>query len=144
MSTLVERLEAAGLRLTAQRRAIAEALDGTDRHVGADDLLDQARATIPEIGRATVYKALAAFVATGEVKEFGSPGEPTRYDPNAHVPHHHLVCQGCGSITDIVIADDLLALAPDGFVAESAELVLQGRCAACRTSGGGKSSAPAD
>ena len=144
MSTLVERLEAAGLRLTAQRRAIAEALDGPDRHVGADELLDRARVTIPEIGRATVYKAVAAFVATGEVSEFVSPGEPTRYDPNAHVPHHHLVCQSCGSITDIVVDDDLLTLAPDGFVAEAAELVLHGRCAACRTSGSGKSSVPAD
>ncbi len=143
MSTLVERLEAAGLRLTAQRRAIAEALDGPDRHVGADELLDQARAAIPEIGRATVYKAVAAFVATGEVREFVSPGEPTRYDPNAHVAHHHLVCQSCGSISDIVVAEDLLALAPDGFVAEAAELVIHGRCADCRTSGSGKSPAPA-
>lgn len=131
MSTLVERLEAAGLRLTAQRRVIAEALDGPDRHLGADELLDRSRAAIPEIGRATVYKALAAFVATGEVQEFVSPGGPTLYDPNAHIPHHHLVCRGCGVITDIVIEDDLLALAPAGFAAESAELVLHGRCAGC-------------
>lgn len=131
MATLVERLEAAGLRMTAQRRAIAEALDGPDRHVTADDLLDESRARIPEIGRATVYKAVAAFVATGEVREFATDGGPTRYDPNANVTHHHLVCQVCGTITDVVIDQDLRALAPAGFLAEGADLVLHGRCAAC-------------
>ncbi len=129
--TLVERLEAAGLRMTAQRRAIAETLDGPDRHVNADDLLDQSRARIPEIGRATIYKAMAAFVATGEVREFCADGGPTLYDPNADVAHHHLVCDVCGSITDIVIDDDLLALAPNGFAAERADLVLHGRCLTC-------------
>ncbi len=131
MATLVERLEASGLRLTAQRRAIAEALDGTDRHVTADDLLPQARARIPEIGRATVYKALAAFVATGQVGEFALPGEPVRYDPNAGVAHHHAVCDACGAVIDVPIGDDLTHLAPPGFVAHSGDLVLHGRCAAC-------------
>ncbi|MEM9565786.1 MAG: Fur family transcriptional regulator [Actinomycetota bacterium] len=133
MATLVERLEASGLRLTAQRRAIAEALDGTDRHVTADDLLPQARARIPEIGRATVYKALAAFVETGEVGEFAVAGQPVRYDPNANVEHHHAVCGDCGSITDVDIGTDLTRLAPPGFAADSGALVLHGRCADCAT-----------
>lgn len=130
--TLVERLEAAGLRMTAQRRVIAETLDGPDRHVGADDLLDQARARLPEIGRATVYKAMTAFVATGEVREFMTDDGPTLYDPNANVAHHHLVCRTCGSIRDIVLDEDLRRLAPDGFVADAADLVLHGHCANCR------------
>ncbi|MEL6983539.1 MAG: transcriptional repressor, partial [Actinomycetota bacterium] len=112
-----------------------------DRHVTADDLLDQSRARIPEIGRATVYKAVAAFVATGEVREFTSDGGPTRYDPNANVAHQHLVCRHCGAITDVLLDDDLLALAPKGFVAEAADLVLHGRCASC-ADGGSESPGP--
>lgn len=132
MDTLVERLQQAGVRLTAQRRTIAEALDGEHRHLTADELLIEAQARVPEIGRATVYKALAAFVAAGAVREVHVGPGPTRFDPNAHIPHHHQICQRCEQIWDTTPAIDLPALTDPPFEAQTADIIIYGVCSTCR------------
>ena len=55
MTPLVDRLRDRGWRLTAQRRVIAEAMTGDHVHLAADEVLDRARATLPEVSLATVY-----------------------------------------------------------------------------------------
>ncbi|MEE9415090.1 MAG: transcriptional repressor, partial [Acidimicrobiales bacterium] len=85
MTSLVNRLDRAGVRMSAQRRIIAECLDGEDRHATAAGLLEQAQEVLPEIGRATVYKALASFVESGQVAEVDVGDGPTCFDPNANV-----------------------------------------------------------
>ena len=130
-TALVDRLRAKGLQLTAQRRAIAEALDGANRHLSPDELLVQARARMPEIGRATVYKALTAFTATGEVRQVQFDDGPTLYDPNAHVDHHHLVCERCGAVWDAFIDMAIPPTAQDGFTPTGIDVTVTGVCGEC-------------
>jgi hypothetical protein len=57
-ASLLERLRRRRLRLTAQRRVIAEALEGAHVHLTADEVFERAVARLPEISRATVYSEL--------------------------------------------------------------------------------------
>jgi Fe2+ or Zn2+ uptake regulation protein len=138
MSDLLERLRGRGWRMTAQRRVVAEVLDGEHVHLSADEVLERASVLLPEIARATVYNTLSELVALGEVTEVSSIGRAKLYDPNAHRPHHHLVCSGCGTILDVHPHGDLLAALPDserfGFTVHAAEVTFKGLCADC---GGG-------
>lgn len=135
MSDLLERLRGRGWRVTSQRRVVAEVLDGDHVHLTADEVLARAVERLPEISRATVYNTLGELVSLGEVVEVSTDGRAKRYDPNAHRPHQHLVCSGCGTIRDVHPTGDPLADLPAeerfGFTVAEAEVTYRGLCPSC-------------
>ncbi|MFD9353190.1 Fur family transcriptional regulator [Streptomyces sp. NPDC060031] len=135
MSDLLERLRGRGWRMTSQRRVVAEVLDGDHVHLTADEVHARAVRLLPEISRATVYNALGELVALGEVVEVSTDGRAKRYDPNAHHPHEHLVCSGCGLIRDVHPTGDPLERLPAqerfGFTVSDARVTYRGLCPAC-------------
>ncbi|WP_326598911.1 Fur family transcriptional regulator [Streptomyces sp. NBC_01803] len=135
MSDLLQRLRDRGWRLTAQRRVIAEVLDGEHVHFTADEVHALAVERLPEISRASVYNTLGELVALGEVLEVTTDGRAKRYDPNAHHPHQHLVCSGCGLMRDVRITSDPLSALPAeerfGFSVSDVAVTYYGRCPDC-------------
>ncbi|GAB2706208.1 Fur family transcriptional regulator [Kitasatospora kifunensis] len=137
MSDLLARLREQGWRLTAQRRVVAEVLDGEHVHLTADEVHARAVHLLPEISRATVYNTLGELVSLGEVLEVSTDGRAKRYDPNAHHAHQHLICSSCGTIRDVHPSGDPLAALPPaerfGFAVSGAEITYRGLCPECRT-----------
>ena len=90
---------------------------------------------LPEISRATVYNTLHELVNQGEVVEVTTDMRAKRYDPNAHHPHHHLLCTRCGSMRDVRPTSDPLADLPHsqtyGFTITEAEVTYRGVCPDC-------------
>ncbi|GAA1069973.1 Fur family transcriptional regulator [Kitasatospora arboriphila] len=131
----MERLRNRGWRLTAQRRVVAQVLDGDHIHYTADEIHARAVEMLPEISRATVYNTLGELVSLGEVIEVSTDGRAKRYDPNAHHAHQHLVCQSCGTIRDVHPTGDPLASLPDGerygFTLSGVEVTFRGLCPSC-------------
>lgn len=103
------RLQEAGLKSTRQRDAIVDCFFRLDKHISADELLDEVRESAPRIGYATVYRTLKLLVEQGFAlpKDFGDG--ITRYDPiHDQDPHHdHLICVDCRKI--IEFNDDKIA-----------------------------------
>ncbi|MDT0378064.1 Fur family transcriptional regulator [Streptomyces sp. DSM 42041] len=135
MSDLLQRLRERGWRLTAQRRVVAEVLDGDHVHYTADEVHTRATDRLPEIARATVYNTLSELVTLGEVREVSTDGRAKRYDPNARHSHQHLVCSQCGTIRDVHPTGDPLASLPDGerygFSVAGATITYRGLCPDC-------------
>lgn len=138
MSDLLQRLRDRGWRLTAQRRVVAEVLDGEHVHYTADEVHAHAADRLPEIARATVYNTLSELVAIGEVLEVSTDGRAKRYDPNARHAHQHLVCSHCGTIRDVHPTGDPLAALPEGerfgFTISDATVTYRGLCPSCADS----------
>jgi Fe2+ or Zn2+ uptake regulation protein len=135
MSDLLERLRGRGWRMTSQRRVVAEVLDGDHVHLTADEVHARAARRLPEISRATVYNTLRELVALSEVVEVSTDGRAKRYDPNAHRPHQHLVCSGCGTIRDVHPSSSPLAGLPVeerfGFTVSEVDVTYRGLCPTC-------------
>ncbi|MFD3328048.1 Fur family transcriptional regulator [Streptomyces sp. NPDC058701] len=134
MSDLLERLRRRGWRMTSQRRVVVEALDGDHVHLTADEVHARAARRLPEIARATVYNTLGELVLLGEVVEVSVHGRAKRFDPNAHHPHQHLVCTGCGTIRDVRPTATPAGL-PEreryGFTVSDVEVTYRGLCPSC-------------
>ncbi len=132
LPTLLDRLRDRGWRLTAQRRAVVEVLQGDDVHLTADEVHRAVEALSPEVSRATIYNTLNELVAMGEVGVVRLDG-CTRFDPNVVSPHHHLVCDRCGAIRDVaatgITVGDLVETDEEVFVASRVDLVVHGECA---------------
>ncbi|MFE3515223.1 Fur family transcriptional regulator [Streptomyces sp. NPDC059166] len=135
MSDLLRRLRGSGRRMTSQRRVVAEVLDGDHVHLTADEVHLRAAERLPEISRATVYNTLGELVALGEVLEVSTVGRAKRYDPNAHHPHQHLVCSGCGAVRDVHPVGDAIGDLPEGerfgFAVGSVDITYRGLCPDC-------------
>jgi Fur family ferric uptake transcriptional regulator len=128
------RLRAVGLRSTAQRRAILEALF-VARHATVDELAVEVQRTMPDVSLSTVYRTLEALDEAGLVTHAHlHHGSPTYHSVDDE-PHVHLVCTGCGDIGQqpIAVASSLAAQLEHatGFVVDVTHLAVHGLCAAC-------------
>ncbi|MEJ2540484.1 MAG: transcriptional repressor [Gemmatimonadota bacterium] len=120
-------------RRTQQRKAIRSAFTQAGRPLSPEEVLELARAHVPSLGQATVYRNVGRLVEEGWLTEVSLPGESTRYEAASLPHHHHFLCRGCGRAFDIpACPGEMEELAPRGFVAESHEVVLYGRCPGCQ------------
>jgi len=96
----MEKYRDKGLKLTPQRLAILEYLDGNKSHPSAEDIYASVRQKYPTMSFATVYNTLEALRKKGKVLELTIDDERRRYDPDVST-HHHLICTDCRKIVDI-------------------------------------------
>jgi len=101
---LLNEVEAKGVRLTAQRRALIETIQRADSHLDAATLLSRARQVDPNIDRATVYRTLELLKRLGLIDELDLMhlnGEKHYYEVKTQKDHLHLACFHCGEIEEL-------------------------------------------
>lgn len=133
LTEFMDRCREAGMNLTPQRLTIYRALLEAKDHPSPEALFEQVRPGMPTLSLATIYKTLDTLAEMGLVSELPATGDARRYDANMQ-PHHHLVCTGCGKVTDY--HDRALArIAPPkglpGFRAHQVSVHIRGLCDDC-------------
>ncbi|MFO0754130.1 MAG: Fur family transcriptional regulator [Thermodesulfovibrionales bacterium] len=96
----MEKFKETGLKLTPQRLAILDYLEGNCEHPSAEDVYRAVSKKFPTMSFATVYNTLEALRQRGSVLELTIDPGKKRFDPNTR-PHHHLICLKCRRIVDI-------------------------------------------
>ncbi len=97
-------LQAHGLRMTRQRRVIAEVLQKAGEHLDAPEVLRRAREQMPGLHLATVYRALESLKKLGIIDELDLmhiKGTGHYYEARTNKDHMHFTCQGCGGVLEI-------------------------------------------
>lgn len=105
------KLAAADLRPTRQRMALGWLLFAKgDRHLTAEMLHEEAKASRVPISLATIYNSLHQFTEAGLLREIAIDGSRTYFDTNVG-EHHHFLVEGANVLIDIPeVAVDLLRL----------------------------------
>ncbi len=88
------------MKMTPQRIAIMEYLDGNVTHPGAADIYGALNERFPTMSLATVYNTMETLKEQGMVIELSIDPVKKRFDPNVE-PHHHLICIECKKVVDI-------------------------------------------
>ena len=137
--TLLERMRAKGLRVTTQRKLLAELLETTDQHLDADAVYVRARRQDPTIHRATVYRTLNTLKKVGLIDELDLmhvAGERHFYEVRPSMFHIHLVCTTCGNVEEPggKFWNDLAKKVrrETGFAPAVVRLEMGGSCKACQ------------
>ena len=114
-------LRNAGLRPTRQRIALAELLFARgNRHISAEQVLEEAiREDVP-VSLATVYNTLHQFTEAGLLREVTVDGTKTYFDTNTS-EHHHMYIEDENRVEDIPLSDIKLPSLPN--IPEEFELV---------------------
>ena len=100
--TIIDRCEANGLRLTGQRRTIAQVMEASDDHPDVETIHARASGVDANISVATVYRTVKLFEETGilERREFGDGR--ARYEDAERDHHDHLIDLQTGAVIEFV------------------------------------------
>ena len=134
--TTAGQLREAGLRVTAARVALLEAVRDGD-HLDVEALASGVRDRIGHVSLQAVYDALHALTAVGLVRRIEPTGSPARFEGRVGDNHHHVVCRSCGIVADVDCAVGeapcLTASDDHGYSIDEAQVIYWGLCPDCST-----------
>ena len=135
-SDLRSELQAAGLRVTAQRLTVLAVLREEGSHLRADEIIEATHARLQTVSTQAVYSALSALCGTGLIRRIEPAGSAALYEARVADNHHHVVCRVCGTVSDLDCAVGKapcleLPSAASGYVIDEAEVTFWGICPDC-------------
>ncbi len=101
-TTITERCEAKGLRMTEQRRTIATVLEAADDHPDVEELYARASAVDPNISLATVYRTVKLFEEADILEKLDFRDGRARYEDADRDHHDHLIDMNSGEVIEFV------------------------------------------
>ncbi|MEV4759112.1 Fur family transcriptional regulator [Micromonospora sp. NPDC049559] len=133
-SSLAELLRSRGLRLTAQRQLILQAVLDLE-HATPEQVHSAVREVAAGVNITTIYRTLELLERLGLVTHTHlSHGSPTYHAAGEH-QHVHLVCRNCGTVDEMdpqllqPLADRLAD--ERGFLVDIGHVALFGVCRDC-------------
>ena len=102
---IIQRCAQNGLRMTEQRRIVAQVLEISNDHPDVEELYARASKRDPRISIATVYRAVKLFEESGilEKVEFGDGR--ARYEDADRDHHDHLIDMQSGEVIEFIDPD---------------------------------------
>ena len=105
MSSIEEKCKLKGVRLTDQRRIIAEIMSNATDHPDVDELHKRVNKIEKKISIATVYRTVKLFEESGIVAKHDFKGGKARYEQAPDEHHDHLIDINSGKIIEFVDKD---------------------------------------
>jgi Fur family transcriptional regulator, ferric uptake regulator len=133
-SSLAEVLRSRGLRLTAQRQLVLEAVHDLG-HATPEQVHAKVSQVAAGVNITTVYRTLELLEELGLVTHTHLSHHAATYHTVGEVQHAHLVCRTCGGVTEVAsrqlapLAETLEA--EHGFLIDIGHVALFGLCVRC-------------
>ena len=101
-ASIEERCKQKGVKLTDQRKLIAQTMSNSNDHPNVDELYNRVSKIDSKISIATVYRTVKLFEEAGILTKHDFRGEKARYEelPDSH--HDHLIDVQSGEIVEFV------------------------------------------
>jgi Fur family ferric uptake transcriptional regulator len=132
----VARMRQNGTRVTPARRLLLGALLASRGHRSAEELAADVQARAPDVNLSTIYRNLDELERLKIVDRTHLGHGPAAYHL-ASATHGHLVCERCGSMTEVpdTLFDDLAATTREryGFAIDPHRFAVIGICANCQS-----------
>ena len=105
MNSIEEKCKAKNVRLTDQRRIVAEVMSNSNDHPDVDELHKRVNKIDKKISIATVYRTVKLFEESGIVEKHDFKGGKARYEAAPEEHHDHLIDINSGKIIEFVDKD---------------------------------------
>jgi Fur family ferric uptake transcriptional regulator len=134
-SAAIDAVRARGLRLSAARRLVIEALAAADRPVTADAIAGGVDGRVPRSDLASVYRNLETLERVGIVRHMHLGHGPGLYALTGSGPLEYVACESCRSV-QVLDADALERLRRavqecSGYEARFSHFPIIGLCPRC-------------
>ena len=101
LNGLIDRVRQRGCRVTRQRLAILQALCELDGHASAEQIHERVAQYQKDVDLSTIYRTLERLRDAHVVSQTDLGRGCAEYEIVTDHPHHHLICQQCGRVTDL-------------------------------------------
>jgi Fur family ferric uptake transcriptional regulator len=121
-------------RSTRQREVIVRVIREAAGPLTIPEIHQRAQGELPELGIATVYRALKELREGEQVQPVVLSTGETRFEPSGRGHHHHFHCRVCDQVYDLETCPVRVPASheiEDGFVVERHELTFYGICRTC-------------
>ena len=102
MNSIEEKCKKKGVRLTDQRKIIAEVMSNSKDHPDVDELHKRVSDVDKKISIATVYRTVKLFEEAGILEKHDFKGGKARYEQSPDEHHDHLIDINSGEIVEFV------------------------------------------
>jgi Fur family transcriptional regulator, iron response regulator len=109
---LSARLQARGIRVTAQRLQIAELLLTVPQHRTAEQIAEALQQRGLVVAKATVYNTLNLFAERGLLRPLSVDGTRSWFDSNVE-PHYHFHDERSGALSDVALPEVQFSRLPE-------------------------------
>lgn len=137
-------LKEIGLKITPQRQAILELLEGNKGHPSAEGIYREILKQYPGVSFATVYNTLSKLAESGRIQVLDIDPSRRRFDWCTE-PHCHFYCRKCGEVFDIPSRSPLIAGLNEqgggnlgGHRIDAVQFNLKGVCKDCSITASGR------
>ena len=103
--TILQRCERKGLRMTSQRKIIAQVLKNVADHPDVEELYKRASKIDPTISIATVYRTVKLFDEAGILDKLEFGDGRARYEDAEREHHDHLIDINSGRVIEFMDSD---------------------------------------
>jgi len=124
---ILARLHECGIRVTAQRRQIAELLLATAQHLSAEQVTEALARSGQHVAKATIYNTLNLFAAHGLIRQLSIDAARSWFDSNVQ-SHYHFHDQVSGELTDVALPEvqfSRLPAPPAGMEVAGIDMVIR-------------------
>ncbi len=132
---VLARMRQHGTRVTPARRLLLGALAASRGHRSAEELAADVQARAPDVNLSTIYRNLDELERLKIVDRTHLGHGPAAYHL-ASATHGHLVCERCGSMTEVpdTLFGDLAETARQryGFAIDPHRFAVIGTCSGCQ------------
>lgn len=133
-----ERLASSSIRLTPGRKAVVHLLGNAEGPLSATEIHD----SLAGVPLSTIYRTLSVLEEAGVLVPHHATGV-TRYEVADWIAghHHHVICDSCGAVEDIVLPTALedtieevvrAVAASAGHLHHDHSLEIHGLCSSCQ------------
>ena len=105
MNKIEEKCISKGVRLTDQRKVIAEVMSASNDHPDVDELHKRVNKIDKKISIATVYRTVKLLDVSGIIERHDFKEGKSRYEPSTDEHHDHLIDINTGEIIEFVDKD---------------------------------------
>ena len=102
VETIEQKCMSKGVKLTEQRRVIAQVMSASSDHPDVDELYNRVSKIDQKISIATVYRTVKLFEETGIITKHEFKGGKARYEEINEGHHDHLIDIKTGEIIEFV------------------------------------------
>ena len=102
MNSIENKCKKKNVRLTDQRKIIAQVMSDATDHPDVDELHKRANRVDRKISIATVYRTVKLFEEAGIVEKHDFKGGKARYEQSPDEHHDHLIDINSGAIIEVV------------------------------------------
>lgn len=131
---LISKMAERGLRITEQRRSLAELFAKTEGYLFPKDVYEYMEQQYPGLSFDTVYRNLKLMQEMSLIEQFNFENGPKfRLHCQEHDHHHHFVCMQCETVVPLTYCPLDSADIPEHFEVVKHRFEVQGYCGDCQS-----------